>query len=218
MILIPVKNLDAAKQRLSPMLDAQQRHEIARAMLNDVVEVVAQCRDLAPVALVTGDAYAKDLAREFGLEVIDEAENPGESGAIEMATRACEGRGATTTVVLPADIPLIRAEEVATIFAAAPEEGVVLAPSWDRRGSNAVLRRPASVIPLNFGNDSFEPHLEAATATGKPCIVLTLLGIGLDVDTPQDLIRLVEAEGDTRTQRLARSWGSVAKAAVARPA
>ena len=218
MILIPVKNLDGAKQRLSPMLDAAQRHEIARAMLEDVVEVVAQCRHLAPVALVTGDAYAKALARELGLEVIEETQNPGESGAIEMATRACQARGATTTVVLPADIPLIRADEVASIFAAAPEEGVVLAPSWDRRGSNAVLRRPASLIPLRFGNDSFEPHLEAATATGKPCIVLTLLGIGLDMDTPEDLIRLVEAEGDTRTQRLARSWGSVAKAAVARPA
>jgi 2-phospho-L-lactate guanylyltransferase len=200
------------------MLDAAQRREIARAMLEDVVAVVATCRHLAPVALVTGDAYAQALARGFGLDVIEESENPGESGAIDMATRACEARGVTTTLVLPADIPLIRQEEVAAIFAAAPHEGIVLAPSWDRRGSNAVLRRPASLIPLRFGNDSFEPHLEAATATGQPCVVLTLSGIGLDVDTPEDLIHIAEAEGETRAQRLARSWGLVAKTAVARQA
>lgn len=218
MILIPVKNLEDAKQRLSPLLNAEQRREIARAMLEDVVETVSQCRHLAPAALVTGDHYAIALAGEFGLEVIEDEVNPGESGAIDMATRACEARGITTTLVLPADIPLIRAEEVEAIFAAAPDEGVVLAPSWDRRGSNAVLRRPASLIPLRFGNDSFEPHLEAATTTGKPCVVLTLPGISLDVDTPEDLIRVTEAEGERRAQRLARSWESAARAATARQA
>ncbi len=218
MILIPVKNLEEAKQRLAPLLDAGQRREIARAMLQDVVETVARCRDLAPVALVTGDDYAKTLAGGLGLEVIEDEANPGESGAIEMATRVCEARGITMTLVLPADIPLITRAEVEAIFAAAPAEGVVIAPSWDRRGSNAVLRRPPSLIPLRFGNDSFEPHLEAATATGKPCIVLTLFGIGLDVDTPEDLIGLAEAEGATRAQRLARSWGLAAKAAIARQA
>ena len=83
----------------------------------------------------------------------------------------------------------------------------MLVPSSDRRGTNAVFRRPAGLFPLRFGNDSFRPHLSAAHTTGKPCIVLSLPGIALDVDTPEDLRQLASAQGDTRAQQLARRWG-----------
>jgi 2-phospho-L-lactate guanylyltransferase len=88
----------------------------------------------------------------------------------------------------------------------APEQGSVLAPAADGRGTNAAFRRPAGLFPLRFGNDSFKPHLAAARATGKPCIVLSLPGIALDVDNPADLRQLAEAPGETRSQRLARQW------------
>ncbi len=216
MILIPVKNLENAKQRLSPVLDAAQRRELARAMVEDVLTAVAACRHWAPVALISSDAYACALARRLALEVIEDPANPGESGAVEMATRVCEARGIASTLVLPGDIPLVQQSEVEAIFEAAPAEGAVLVPSSDGRGSNAVLRRPAGLIPLRFGNDSFVPHREAVRATGRECVVLSLPGIGLDVDMPEDLARLVEADGDTRAQRLARSWNLSPRAETAR--
>ncbi len=90
---------------------------------------------------------------------------------------------------------------------AAPEEGAVFVPAYDRRGSNCILRRPASIIPLRFGNDSFLPHCEAMKKTGKPLIVLELPGIGLDIDNPHELELLVQREGNSHAQRLLRSWG-----------
>jgi len=59
---------------------------------------------------------------------------------------------------------------------------------------------------LRFGNDSFRPHLAAARATGKPCVVLSLAGIALDIDSPSDLRQLATAPGETRSQQLARRW------------
>jgi 2-phospho-L-lactate guanylyltransferase len=59
---------------------------------------------------------------------------------------------------------------------------------------------------LRFGNDSFKPHLVAAQATGKPCIVLQLPGIALDVDNPSELQQLLAHPGETRTQKLIRRW------------
>jgi 2-phospho-L-lactate/phosphoenolpyruvate guanylyltransferase len=59
---------------------------------------------------------------------------------------------------------------------------------------------------LQFGNDSFKPHLAAAKATGKPCTILSLPGIAVDVDNPADLRQLVSLPGETRAQRLARQW------------
>src|SRR5437762_2880973 len=122
MILVPVKDLANAKQRLSPMLPQSARTELAHAMLRDVLEAVAE---------FSGD--------EVSL------------------------------------------------------------------GTNAILRRPAALFPLRFGNDSFVPHLAAAKATGKPCVVLSLAGIGLDIDTPEDLRQLALAPRNKRSQSLARA-------------
>jgi 2-phospho-L-lactate guanylyltransferase len=205
-ILIPVKNLSAAKQRLAAVLGQSARTELAQAMLQDVMAVLAAWPRRPACALVTGDPFAVELARQYDFEIIPDRTNPGETGAIEMATRFCVVRGSDSTLVLPADIPLIQASELDQILAYAPAEGSVLAPAADGRGTNAAFRRPANLFPLRFGNDSFKPHFAAAQATGKPCVVLQLPGIALDVDSPEDLQRLLAHPGETRAQSLLRRW------------
>jgi 2-phospho-L-lactate/phosphoenolpyruvate guanylyltransferase len=206
-LLIPFKSLATAKQRLSEALDAAQRSQLAEAMLRDVMAAAAGVKDRIDVAIVTGDAQAKMIAREFGFLVIEDTRNESETAAIEMATAWCEQQGYDTTIVVPADIPLIAAEELHCVLDAAPAEGAVFVPAYDRRGSNCILRRPASIIPLRFGNDSFLPHCEAMKKTGKELIILEMPGIGLDIDNPHELELLVARPGDTRSQRLLRSWG-----------
>jgi 2-phospho-L-lactate guanylyltransferase len=146
------------------------------------------------------------LALVYSFEFIPNQVNPCDTGAIEMATRACVERGVKSTLVIPADIPLIRSWELEEILQNAPAEGSVLVPAADGRGTNAAFRRPANLFPLRFGNDSFKPHLAAAQATGKTCIVLDLPGIAVDVDNPEDLRELVASGGETRSQRLARQY------------
>jgi len=205
-ILIPVKNLSAAKQRLAAVLDQPSRTELARTMLHDVVAAVAAWARRPACALVTADPFALELARQYDFEIIPDPANHGETGAIEMATRLCVSRGIENTLVIPADIPLIQPSELDQILAQSPAEGSVLAPAADGRGTNAAFRRPANLFPLRFGNDSFKPHLAAAQATGKPCVVLHLPGIAIDVDNPADLQQLLAQPGETRTQSLLHQW------------
>jgi 2-phospho-L-lactate guanylyltransferase len=206
MILIPVKNLGNAKQRLASILDQPSRTQLAQAMLLDVLETLYAWKNHPEVALVTSDPYATHLALQFGFEVIVDNANRSETDAIEMATAVCIQRGVESTLVIPGDIPLIAAHELEAILRVAPEEGSVLAPAADGRGTNAAFRRPAALFPLRFGNDSFKPHRAAAEATGKPCVVLELPGIALDDDNPIELQQLIAMPGDTHAQRLARSW------------
>jgi 2-phospho-L-lactate guanylyltransferase len=206
-LLIPFKSLATAKQRLAAALDQRQRSQLAEALLCDVMAAAAGVADRIDVALVTGDARAQALAREFGFLVIEDERNESETAAVAMATAWCEERGYDTTIVVPADIPLIASAELHRVLDAAPEEGAVFVPAYDRRGSNCILRRPASLIPLRFGNDSFLPHCEAMKKTGKELVILEMAGIGLDIDNPHELEMLVAREGETRAQRLLRSWG-----------
>jgi 2-phospho-L-lactate guanylyltransferase len=203
-ILVPVKTLSSAKQRLAAVLDQPARTALAQAMLHDVLTTLHGWKDHPPVALVTSDPYAIKLAEEYRFEIIPDPDNPGETGAIEMATRICVERGADNTLVIPADIPLILAWELEEILKHAPAAGSVLVPAADGRGTNAAFRRPANLFPLRFGNDSFKPHHAAAQATGKPCVVLKLPGIAVDVDNPSDLQQLISLPGETSAQSLAR--------------
>ena len=214
MILVPVKNLANAKQRLSSMLSPEERLELARAMCEDVLETLARWLGRPEVAVVTSDPFAGDLALRFDFALIADAVNPGETGAIEMATTVCRNRGAVRTLVIPADIPLMGTSELQEIVDSAPPAGAVLVPDAAGRGTNAALRAPADLFPLRFGNDSFRPHLAAARATGLPCVVLELPGIARDVDRPEDLGALAAAAGDRRSQKLVRSWNLHARERV----
>jgi len=206
MILIPVKSLAYAKQRLASILDQLTRTRLAQAMLFDVLETLHTCVSPTDVSIVTSDPFALELARRFEFHIIRDSANRSETDAIEMATRFCEEQGIDSTLVIPADIPLIRASEIEKILQAAPVEGSVLVPAADGRGTNAAFRRPAGLFPLRFGNDSFNPHLAAARGTEKPCVVLSLPGIALDIDNASDLRQLAEARGETRAQCLIRQW------------
>jgi 2-phospho-L-lactate/phosphoenolpyruvate guanylyltransferase len=210
MILIPVKSLAQAKQRLADVLDQPVRTELAQAMLFDVLDAVASLTNRPEVALVTSDGFATGLAKQFSFEVIPDNANLGETAAIAAATQLCESRGIESTLVIPGDIPLVTADELKKILLAAPAVGSVLVPAADGRGTNAALRRPAGLFPLRFGNDSFRPHLAAARATEKPCVVIELPGVALDVDNPSDLRRLAAAQGKTSAQSLVRRLGLLA--------
>ena len=207
MILVPVKDLVNAKQRLSSILTPEERFALARAMCEDVLQALARWQSRPSVAVVTNDSFARDLAARFNFEVVGD-DNSGETSAIKMATAFCKERGAESTLVVPADIPLIDSSELQHIVDCAPRSqgGAVLVPDAAGRGTNAAWRSPGDLFPLRFGNDSFLPHLAAAKATGLPCVVLELPGIALDVDRPDDLRELAAASGDRRSQNLVRSW------------
>jgi len=211
MILVPVKNLVDAKQRLSSILSSEERFALAQAMCSDVLQTLALWQGRPPVAVVTSDSYTRELAKRFNFEVIDD-DNSGETNAIEMATAICCERGETSTLVVPADIPLIDGAELQKIVDSAPASGAVLAPDAAGRGTNAAWRAPGDLFPLRFGNDSFLPHLSAAKATGLPCVVLKLPGIARDIDRPEDLREVAAASGERQSQKLLRGWNLSSRA------
>ncbi|MFZ1130149.1 MAG: 2-phospho-L-lactate guanylyltransferase [Terriglobales bacterium] len=206
MILVPVKNLADAKQRLSVVLTPEERVALAQAMCEDVLQALADWTGRPSVTVVTNDSFALNLAARFNFEVVAD-DNSGETNAIELATAFCKERGAGSTLVVPADIPLLNGVELQKIMDHAPHQGgAVLVPDAAGRGTNAAWRSPGDLFPLRFGNDSFLPHLAAAKATGLPCVVLELPGIARDVDRPEDLHELSAASGNRRSQKLVRSW------------
>ena len=115
-ILVPVKNLAGAKQRLAEVLTAEQRRSLAEAMLRDVLEALAQLDQPESIFIVTGDALVADFASEHRFDVIADHENAGETAAIALATDVTASGGSDGVLVIPADVPLITAAEIKAIL------------------------------------------------------------------------------------------------------
>ena len=206
--VVPVKDLDGAKQRLAGVLDQPARTALFRAMLEDVLEALAGAASLAGIVLVTRDPEAMVLAERYGAECLVEPENRGHTEAVKFAASALAKRGAGALLQVPGDIPRVTVSEIEAVIAAhRPTPAVTIAPSRDHAGSNAVLCSPPDVFPFRFGDDSFHPHLAAARAIGIEPTVVERAGIGLDIDTPDDLEAFLASPSDTRAWRLLAAEG-----------
>jgi 2-phospho-L-lactate guanylyltransferase len=199
--VLPVKEFDEAKNRLSITCSPAFRRGLARAMTQDVLSALSAVSELAGIVVVTADPEAAELSRAYGAEIFLDGARDGHTGAVAatIGRFVREGRGGVLTV--PGDIPLISATEVSRLIRAhgqAPAFSIV--PANDLRGSNAILMTPPDAVPLAFGDDSFYPHLEAARARGITPSILRMPGIGLDIDNFDDLRELLKRRAiPTRT-------------------
>lgn len=200
--VVPVKESNGAKQRLSAALSPSLRRDLALAMLEDVIAALAAARGLEGILMVTIDAAARRLAAAYGAEVSGEDAIEGHTAAVMGMARRLAARGAAM-LTLPGDVPLVTAAEIERVITAyRGGSRFTIVPARDERGSNAILSAPADAVPLRFGDDSFFPHLAAARARGVKPLVLPLPGIGLDIDTPEDLAAFLARPSETRARAL----------------
>lgn len=169
-------------------------------MLRDVLGALAEMTSLDGIALITRDPAAKALALRFGAETIPEDENSGQTAAVAHGISRLMARGVADIVQVPGDVPLATAGEFEQVIAAhLPAPAMTIVPSRDQQGSNCVVCSPPDSVPLRFGDNSFFPHLDAARRAGIEPTICALPGLGLDIDTPDDLAELLARPGDTES-------------------
>lgn len=189
-VIIPVKALADAKQRLSPVLSAGDRHSLVLAMLSDVLATLSKSKSVGNILVVTPDRDVAALARAKGAGVLAETYPGGLNAAVHRGLSHSDVQRADKALILPADVPLATTAEITVLLEAASRRDgprVTLAPSRDGGGTNALLLSPPDVIAPQFGPDSFVKHLAAAVARRIDAEVIQLPGLARDIDLPDDL-------------------------------
>ncbi len=165
-------------------------------MLADVLSCLRAARGLDSILVVTRDPELIELARRLGAEACIEPLNRGHTEAVRFALATLIERRASAMLTVPGDVPSVSPPEIeAMISASQRPPSVVFAPSRSGLGTNGVLLRPPDAMPLRFGEPSFPNHLGSAQSLGLTTRVLELPGLGLDVDTPEDLALLLADAG-----------------------
>ena len=115
-VIVPVKDLSHAKNRLSSLLPQEVRTDIAYAMLEDVLTALADARLPDRKLVVTMDKRAAEIAGGLGIELLEETEQKGESVSVDVASVKCKDMGATSVLVIPGDAPLITASDIDAVL------------------------------------------------------------------------------------------------------
>ncbi len=202
--VVPVKEFEGAKERLSSALSPKERRLLATTMLEDVLDAVSAVKELADVVVVTVDPAAASLACRYGARIVTEGARDGHTGAVTAASRLLAREGRTGMMTMPGDIPRLSPAEIAATLAAhqaAPSFTIV--PAHDDLGSNMIICSPPDAVPLRFGEDSFYPHLDAARMQGIDPLIVRHPGIGMDIDNPIDLVRFLRMTPREPTRTLA---------------
>jgi 2-phospho-L-lactate/phosphoenolpyruvate guanylyltransferase len=194
-LLLPIKDLRNAKQRLAGILSPEQRFGLAQAMLADTMRAVRGVRFARKIFVATNYQPAMLAARESGWEILREQQQTSESDSVDAASRICEQQGVTALLRLPLDLPLVRSGDIDELLEmACASPGMVIVPSRDGTGTNALLRTPPTLFRSQFGNGSFAKHTADAERAGALVIVHRNPRIEMDVDDEADLRSLLRQD------------------------
>jgi 2-phospho-L-lactate/phosphoenolpyruvate guanylyltransferase len=187
--IIPVGRLEGAKSRLGAVLDAEERHDLARDMARRTIEAAVATPGIDEVFVITPDDEVRALALELGARPIRQR-SAGLNRGLREAREEAIAAGAEAVLILPIDLSHVGPEALVELLAVPLTAGgptVVLVPDRHGRGTNALLLRPPDAIDLRFGGDSREAHALAAAEAGVP-LVEHGGPLTLDLDTPDDLV------------------------------
>jgi len=193
--IVPVKPLRRAKSRLSAVLSRDERATLSQQMLENTLDVLGQVPEIERTLVVSRDSHALAIARQHGARTVTERGTPELNNALIRATLVAKTYGVSGVLVLPADLPLIKIDDVQQLIRKAADPPVmVIVPDRHHSGTNALLTCPAGLIEYDFGPESFRRHLVRGKAAGARIEIVEIASVGLDVDLPEDLDALFEEQ------------------------
>jgi 2-phospho-L-lactate guanylyltransferase len=178
-------------------------------MLADVREAIGAARSIERTIVVSDEPAAVEQAAAAGADVVADPGEGGHSGAALAGIAHAEGHGAACAVLLPGDCPLLAPRELDRLLTGVPAAYVAIVPDRHGSGTNALVLAPPNAIAPSFGVGSRARHVAAARESGVPYEVEEVPSLGLDLDTPADVVALTrELEARPgRAKRTARALG-----------
>jgi len=242
-VVLPVKSFKYAKKRLAGILTVEQRSDLMKHMLNDVLMAIVTVPEVEAIIVVTDDVEVQewvvnradafnmplsvltqhadlascqnnDILNAPGVNALNGPRLSGEEGlcgAYSFASAHLCENGFDTMLLLPADIPLVKAVDITTLLAQHTCPGVSLVPASADGGTNALLVSPPDIIQPAFGKNSCQRHIFNARDQGIEPVVLENTALGLDVDTVTDVKALLACDIECTTRQFLLDSGIAAR-------
>lgn len=200
--IVPLKTIKKSKTRLSPLLDSRDRAVLTVTMLSNVLMALRKSKVISEVTVISADRHVRQIAHKYGGAFLWEGQARGLNRAVKLATRRLAERNIKTALIIHADLPLLTSRDISKLVSKSRGFHVVIVPSRDGAGTNALVLSPLNAIPPVFGKGSFGKHQLLANQRKLRSRALRVRGIAFDIDEPQDLHQLMRCGVRNETFRL----------------
>lgn len=188
--VIPVRGSSSAKTRLAPLFTEDERLALVWSMLRRLVREIDVSGAIGHTLVVTRDpaAVMANVPESGAVSVLLQPENSGLNASLEIGRDWAVARGYDVLLVLPADLPLVDAEDLRALVET--PGALVVAPDRAEEGTNAMridlTHRVRESFRFHMGPGSCRHHLAEAARVGLPTTPLFRPGIAHDLDSPRD--------------------------------
>lgn len=190
--VIPLKNLELAKQRLAPTLSPAQRRELMLGMVKDGIRALQGAAAVQRVFLLSRDPDCQALAREFGIEALNLDEDRCINSGLQAATRLFTAQGCRELLIQHGDLPLINSACIDGLIESHRDSAadLSLVSCQKHGGTNAMIINLPSQFQYEFGENSFSKHSQQAHRLGLAVNIYQNHRLALDIDNVDDLWQL----------------------------
>lgn len=184
-VIVPVNKIERAKKRLSSEITTEERKELLLCMVRDVLGSLSKIKSKIRTLMISPDNL-RGIAEEYGAEFVLEEDKDDVNRSVEYASLYARERNADATLFLPADMPLVKSEDIEEVLRLGKQYSVVISRTNDN-GTGILFRRPPDIIPTFFGKNSFSSHREYAEKRGASMAVIDRESLSFDIDEREDI-------------------------------
>jgi 2-phospho-L-lactate guanylyltransferase len=203
--LIPVRGLSQGKTRLDAWLSPQEKSELTRAMLNDILDTVHASGLFQRTLVLTKDPSTASIAARYEAHTMLDQEGSDHCASVFAALQLASKESVDRVVVIAGDVPLLTGGDLEVLAKATELAGsIAVGVSEGGEGTNALGINPPDCLTPLFGPGSCQAHNAAARANGLAVTIIARPGIAFDLDWPVDVVRIAGMPQSTRTTQVAR--------------
>ena len=164
-IITPPSSRINAKKRLK--IQQTQKEKICYLMLQEVLSTISKCRFVDKIIIVSKDKTALMLGKSFNaVEIFDD--ESGVNNAISLADDYLSDKKFDCSIIFPQDIPIMKPIDIDNLLSFVKHQrSVIVVPSRQFNGTNALVRCPADIIDTKYDMGSYTFQVDAAIAKTK---------------------------------------------------
>jgi 2-phospho-L-lactate guanylyltransferase len=158
---------------------------------------------ISDVVIVSEESKAKKISNFYGANFLY-AKELGVNHAVKIGDKFCAKNEIDCNIVIPIDLALLSPSDLFLIIylSLRHEKCAIICPSLRKDGTNLLLRRPIDIFETSYDDRSYYNHIVMSREAKVHTMVISSMNIMLDVDTKEDILKLVNLFPENKLSRL----------------
>ena len=173
-------------------------------MLEVVVDALLQAEKIAGILLVSDSTRLDEFTSKENTIVLATQTSNLKDAVTKASVFATDRLNCSTTFIVPADLPLISGKDID--YAVTQHQQLTILPDARLTGTNGIIATPPNALEYVFNGRSFHAHQNNARASGLQPKSLQIEAFSYDVDTFEDLLKVIQLQPESRTAAVFRSF------------